>query len=413
MATPDGTDSEASDFFVQIERVRKEVQTHFQDLIECFKAREIELLEELERLATEHRERTREQDGMRKELETTRRLIEDNIHYSDLRPLQQDVIAKIEDKLRHMQLKIQNRKVECLWSEDYVQQIQEIGKLRVTEGVNALNSTIDYKKKLRPIVTVANKGDGEGDLDFPWGVAVDYLTSYIYVSDHSNHRVQVFSQDGKFHRTIGNENGAGKMQRPLGICLFDGKLYVSQFSGHCVLVYKLDGSFVCQVGCPGKGEGQLNNPYNLAINEENGDVYVCDGGNNRIQVFSQDHAFKLLLWQNTFRRPVDIKLAHQCVFVLDESDPCLHIFNSNHAPMKNIITRGSRNQVSCSYFFCLDAEMNIYLTDFSAGFVYVFDVEGQLIHQFGGLHQPLGIALDLNGRIILVNNKQEECLQMW
>ena len=413
MANPVEMDNAAEDFLAHLEQARTEIQMQFGALVECVRAREAELLRELERISQQYKERIKEQEGMRLELENTRRLVEESIHYSDLRPLQQDVISKIEEKLKNMQLQMQNRNVEFVWSEQVIDCIKDLGKIKVAEGSMVQASTIDYKKKVRPIVTRANKGSGEGELDFPWGVAVDRLTSNIYIADHSNHRVQVFSQEGKFLFTFGESHGAGKMNKPLGICIFDGRVYVTQFSGHCILIYKLDGTFVNQAGGVGRGEGQLNNPYNLAIDEVNGDIYVCDGGNNRIQIFSAELAFETILWQNTFRRPVDIKLAQQCIFVLDESNPCLHVFNSNHAPLRSIISRGTRQLISCSYFFCLDSEGHVYMTDFSAGFVYVFDREGALVHQFGGLHQPLGIALDLNGRIILVNNKHEECLQMW
>ncbi|KAI6649786.1 hypothetical protein LOD99_6575 [Oopsacas minuta] len=411
MANPE----ETVDFFNRVEKLQTEITKRFSELIDSLRTREAELLQELETISLQYRDKIKEQEGMRLELETTKKLIEENINYSDLRPLQQDVIAKIEEKLKHMRIQMQNRNIEFVWREQLISDVTRLGSIRVTEGCGfQKGSKIDYKKKVRPALTVTNKGNGEGELDFPWGVAVDNLSSKIYVADHSNHRVQVFSQEGNYLFTFGETAGEGKMHKPLGICISDGRVFVSQFSEHCILIYKLDGVFMNQIGCSGKGEGQLNNPYSLAINEVNGDIYVCDGGNNRIQIFSTQLSFITILWQNTFRRPVDIKLAHQCIFVLDESNPCMHVFNSsNHAPLHSIINRGCTKQICCSYFFCLDADCNIYMTDFSTGFVYVFDKEGVLIHQFGGLHQPLGIALDINGRIIIVNNKQEDCLQMW
>ena len=410
MATPEVM---IEDFLIQIDKVRTEIKSSFLELSESLKERETQLLTELDNIARQYKEKIKEQEGMKTELETTRKLIEENIHYSDLRPLQQEVIARIEDKLKNMQIQMQNRSVELVWRGELIGDVTDLGKIRVKDGFDLLSGKIDFKKKVHPVLTCAEKGNGEGELDFPWGVAIDYLSSNIYIADHSNHRVQVFSQEGSFLFTFGDTVGAGRMQKPLGICISDGKVFVSQFSGHCIMVYRLDGTFVDRVGSMGKGDGQLNNPYNLAISEANGDIYVCDGGNNRIQVFSSQLSFVTILWENTFRRPIDIKLAQQCIFVLDESSPCIHVFNSNHAPLHSIISRGCTKQVSCSYFFCLDTDRNIYITDFSNGSVYVFDKEGNLVHQFGGLHQPLGIALDLNGRVIVVNSKQDECLQMW
>ena len=44
-------------------------------------------------------------------------------------------------------------------------------------------------------------------------------------------------------------------------------------------------------GSPGSGEGQLLQPGGLAVNEETGDVYVIDRGNNRVEIFSAEGAY--------------------------------------------------------------------------------------------------------------------------
>jgi DNA-binding beta-propeller fold protein YncE len=51
-------------------------------------------------------------------------------------------------------------------------------------------------------------------------------------------------------------------------------------------------AFGYSFGGPGTGDGQLNEPRGLAVNEETGDVYVVDDGNNRVEVFSATGIFE-------------------------------------------------------------------------------------------------------------------------
>ena len=44
------------------------------------------------------------------------------------------------------------------------------------------------------------------------------------------------------------------------------------------------GNFITKIGEAGKGPGQLEDPEHLAIDSD-GNIYVSDRGNNRIQVF--------------------------------------------------------------------------------------------------------------------------------
>jgi sugar lactone lactonase YvrE len=68
---------------------------------------------------------------------------------------------------------------------------------------------------------------GKGELNLPLDLAVD-AQGYIYVADHSNHRVVVYGTDGKLVRTIGSRgNSDGQLQNPRGVAVDgQGNVYV-------------------------------------------------------------------------------------------------------------------------------------------------------------------------------------------
>ena len=73
-----------------------------------------------------------------------------------------------------------------------------------------------------------------------------------------------------------------------------------------------------------------------------GDIYVCDYRNNRIQIVSENFEYKSEFGKDIFHYPHDVKLYKDNIFILDESNPCLHIFNKDLVLQKSVVTRGGR-----------------------------------------------------------------------
>src|SRR5712692_3020941 len=72
----------------------------------------------------------------------------------------------------------------------------------------------------------------------------------------------------------------------------DGNIFVSDGYGNSrVVKYDRNGRFIKSVGSRGSAPGQLNTPHTIAVDAQ-GNVYVGDRGNKRIQVFDNDGNFK-------------------------------------------------------------------------------------------------------------------------
>ena len=95
-----------------------------------------------------------------------------------------------------------------------------------------------------------------------------------------------------------------------------------------------------------------------------------------------------------------------------ELNPCLHLFNYNHIVQKNVISRCKGMEVIYPSFFFVDQTENILISDFSSNFIHIFITEFQLIHKIP-VSNPTGVAVDKQGRVIVVCLADKDCLQIF
>ena len=105
----------------------------------------------------------------------------------------------------------------------------------------------------------------------------------------------VFGLGGVPLRTVGGAgSGPGEFKAPRGGAVAaNGDLYVADFYNHRVQCLRPDGTFVRLWGTTGKvgiGAGAFNYPTDVALGPK-GTLYVADGYNDRIQAFGVDGRF--------------------------------------------------------------------------------------------------------------------------
>ncbi|MEK6256128.1 MAG: TIGR03663 family protein, partial [Chloroflexota bacterium] len=122
----------------------------------------------------------------------------------------------------------------------------------------------------------------------PWGIAVSPDGEFVYVADTWNNRVQKFSAAGEYITEWG-EFAQGLTDfgfwGPRDVAVDgDGNVYVSDTGNKRVGVYTADGEFISSIGGFGLDLGQFDEPVGLAIDRDNGLLYVADTWNQRVQV---------------------------------------------------------------------------------------------------------------------------------
>ena len=411
MATADVVSSEENDFEVQISKVQKEIETHFCQLIDCLKQRKRKLLNELEGILNFHKRERDEHKQPLTELEQMLQCTKDKMKSEILKEIQSSIIKQLSEKRKEFKSQFECKHISLDFDKTILELAGTIGRLTVTNSTSVVSSlpVVDYEGKVTPLLSIGGTSGGkEGQFSRPWGVAVHYQTGNIFVVDQSNNRVQVFDKDGKYLYKFGDRDGAGKMNSPRYIAFYQNKVFVSQLEAGCLLVYDLNEVFLKQIGTPGNGEGLLRSPYGIAINELNGDIFVCDHGNNRVQIFSKDFLFKSQFGKGILNSPSDIKLTNEYIYVLSYTNPFLYSFNYNLTQVQNTVLDSISKHLKRPWSFCIDGAGNFIISDCDQNAIVLFNQEGDLVHKItDSIQSPVGVTLDARGRIILVgyNNR--------
>ena len=129
----------------------------------------------------------------------------------------------------------------------------------------------------------------------PSGMAIDTENRLLYVSDVNQDVVLVYDADSfKLKRKIGTPGKnhelttPGDFAKPTGLAVDkDGNLYVADTMNDRIEVFDADGAFIRTWGKNGDGPGYFARPKGVAVDSD-GHIWVADGMQDRVQVFTNE-----------------------------------------------------------------------------------------------------------------------------
>jgi DNA-binding beta-propeller fold protein YncE len=132
-------------------------------------------------------------------------------------------------------------------------------------------------------------------LSDPASIAIDTENRFLYVVDTQNDVVDVFDADNfKLLRKIGTEGkkhtltAPGTFALPIGVAVDkDGNVYVTDTFNNRVEIFDADGGFIRAFGKNGDGAGHFERPKGIAVDCD-GHIWVADAAQDRVKVFDKD-----------------------------------------------------------------------------------------------------------------------------
>ena len=133
--------------------------------------------------------------------------------------------------------------------------------------------------------------------NFVSGVAVS-ADGQVYVADMGTSRISVFTREGTKLRDFGGVGlGPAGFLGLSGVAVGpDGSVYASDVSS--VQKFTADGEFVKRWGGWGDHDGEFRGTGGVAVDQQDGTVYVTDRGGRRVEAFDADGAFKGVVVQH-------------------------------------------------------------------------------------------------------------------
>ena len=221
------------------------------------------------------------------------------------------------------------------------------------------------------------EGIAEGELYYPNGVDVD-SEGRVWVANTGNDRIDIFSADGVYERSIANTAEKGPLFSPYDLAITsDGVVYVLDSGNHRILKLKPKGELVDSWGGEGTEPGKFDVPRGIAV-DANGIVYVADTRNHRVQKL--DVTCEWLTWgaqgdgQNEFEYPIGIAIdTDGNVYVADTQNHRIRKFDANGKLVSGAGLLGSDpGQMRYPGALAVSKEANIYIADTDNHRIQVF-----------------------------------------
>lgn len=278
-------------------------------------------------------------------------------------------------------------------------------------------------------------GSALGQFDTPTGIALSNDGETVYIVDSGNRRIQRFAEDGEFigvwsaetdpRLGLGFADNTGQGASDI-IVSDDDLIYVADTWNHRVLVLDSGGQIVRELGMSGEltdienspdpspEPGLFFGPRSVAIAD--GEIYVTDTGNERVQVFASDGTFLRAFGgygsePGKLLEPVGIAIGPDGnVWVADSGNNRISVFTPGGDPVTQIPVPAWEAQGELLNYLRFGTDGRLYATSPGDGSVSVVE-SGQppaiaWEGDGGDVQRPLGIAVAADGSLFLTDPTQ-------
>lgn len=149
-----------------------------------------------------------------------------------------------------------------------------------------------YSVELKHLKTIGTKGEGKGQFNLPYNIAIDSF-GLIYVTDTDNNRVQVLSKDGIYITNFAE----GYLHKPTCIAITkNNDIIICNYERNEVLIFASNGRLVKKIKSTKKHS--INGPSSIALDDV-GNLYLTDSYNHNVKIYNENFNFLFSFGEKT------------------------------------------------------------------------------------------------------------------
>jgi sugar lactone lactonase YvrE len=226
-------------------------------------------------------------------------------------------------------------------------------------------------------------------------------------------------------RSLGGSGGHATMY-PSGMDVDPaGNMYVADTGNDQVVAYSPTGAQLWRVGSEvgGKALGNFQQPRDTAY--LNGDVYVADEGNNRIQVLKASNGSALSQFPTRFNSVLGVhagvnRLGTSIILASEDLNNTIALFTPAGVPLSKVGSGpGSGNgQLNAPRDAATDSSGDIFVADYNNDRIAEFSPGGAWIRNWGSrgtgpgqFNRPYGVAVDKAGNVYVADSGNNNRIQ--
>ena len=252
-------------------------------------------------------------------------------------------------------------------------------------------------------------GEGQGEFNEAWNIAVSEKTGTIAVADTENKLIQMFSPDENFLREIKLNN------EPYSVAFTEsGDIIVAVPEGENKLsLFTEDGQFIKHIN-----NKHLEQPYGISVGID-GLIIMCDfedrqikvlspDGNDLLQSFSapgcESHPWSVVYHQDTF-------------FVSYPGANCIKVFDNTGVYQYDIGCEGSGDgQLSAPTGLVIDKFNQLIVCDDGNRRLQLFTLDGKFVTKITGQHLVdscfFDVTVNKNGNVLVIDD-DKNCIYVY
>ena len=250
-------------------------------------------------------------------------------------------------------------------------------------------------------------GKAKGQFHDPISIALDENAGNIAVADYSNHRVQLFSPEGRYLDSVSCKERTG----PTSVA-FTKSSNLIVVASNKIFCFNESGRFVFSIT-----NKHLKMPYRLTIARD-GRMMVCDWDDKTVKVLSPDGTQLLLTISDPDHATPFSAVCHEDIFVV-----CYYrihdvkVFSKDGVFLRSIGTLWYGDKELCnSASLSVDSFSNLVMCDYGNRGLKIFTLNGKLVSKIEGQHtgfeRPWFVAVSPTGRLYITDT-EKHCVHVF